>query len=341
MKNKKKYILSFIFFIIIFILTFLAIFKDNNIGQIINMLKTIDKKYVILGTSMGIIFFVIQGYYIKLILKYLDKHISFIKGAVYACIEFYFSGITPSSTGGQPVQVYYMKKDGIPAGKSSIVVLLTTIIYKLVLMILGITALLFKTDLILNNGSMFNAILFLGIILEVVIILACIIFMFSNNLANKLGNGIIKILEKIKILKNKEKVVNRFKKFIEDYKVGAKYIKTNIWLAIRVTFLTMIQRLAIFTIGYFVYRALGQNFYTYFDIIFIQVVITIATDFLPFPGGIGISEAILMMFYDKMFGPNIAISAMLITRALSFYFIFILSGIVTFINHVLIKKKPI
>ena len=77
------------------------------------MLKTIDKKYVILGTSMGIIFFVIQGYYIKLILKYLDKHISFIKGAVYACIEFYFSGITPSSTGGQPVQVYYMKKDGI------------------------------------------------------------------------------------------------------------------------------------------------------------------------------------------------------------------------------------
>lgn len=30
----------------------------------------------------------------------------------YSFIGFFYSGITPSATGGQPVQLYYMSKDG-------------------------------------------------------------------------------------------------------------------------------------------------------------------------------------------------------------------------------------
>ena len=42
----------------------------------------------------------------------------------YSFIGFFYSGITPSATGGQPVQLYYMNKDG-NRGSDSTVVLMT------------------------------------------------------------------------------------------------------------------------------------------------------------------------------------------------------------------------
>ena len=59
-----------------------------------------------------------------------NKEIALKKGVFYALVEFYFSGITPSSTGGQPAELYYMTKDKIPVRTSTIALILTTIYFK-------------------------------------------------------------------------------------------------------------------------------------------------------------------------------------------------------------------
>lgn len=55
----------------------------------------------------------------------------------------FYSGITPSATGGQPVQLYYMNKDGNKGSDSTIVLMTVAVIYKIVLVVLGVGMLLF------------------------------------------------------------------------------------------------------------------------------------------------------------------------------------------------------
>lgn len=339
MKDKKKYIYSIVFFVILFVLTYWAIFKDNSITEIIEVFKDVNVLYIIIAFGLAGIFLVTNGIYMKKILKYLGYKISLWKGFVYSCIEFYFSGITPSSTGGQPAQMYYMRKDKVPLSASSIAVLLITAIYKLVLIVLGIFALIFNAKLIISNGTVFNIIFAFGMLMNFLIIFGCMFLMFSKKLVKKISKKIIKLLAKLRISKSPEKLLEKIERHLEDYAKGAKYIKENMGLSVKVFLLTLIQRVSMFSIGYFVYRAFGQSTYGYFDIMFIQVAIALAIDSLPFPGGIGISEVMLTMIYTKIFGEELGLPAMLLTRIVSYYFILLVSGITTMVNHINVMKK--
>lgn len=339
MKDKKKYIGSIILFVVLLVTTYWAIFKDNSIIEIIEVFKNVNVYYTGIAFVLAMVFLILPGLYMKKILKYLGYKISVWKGFVYAAIEFYFSGITPSSTGGQPAQMYYMRKDKVPISASSIAVLLITAIYKLVLIVLGIFALIFNAKLIVSNGTVFNIIFVFGMLMNFLIIFGCLFLMFSKKLVKKISKKTVKLLAKLRISKSPEKLLEKIERHLEDYAKGAKYIKENMSISIKVFLLVLIQRVAMFSIGYFVYRALGQNTYGYFDIMFIQVAIALAIDSLPFPGGIGISEIMLTMIYTKIFGEELALPAMLLTRIVSYYCVLLVSSCLTMVNHIVVMKK--
>ena len=58
-------------------------------------------------------------------------------------VGFFFSCVTPSATGGQPMQIYFMKKEKIPIPVSTVILMIVTITYKLVLVVIGLGILLF------------------------------------------------------------------------------------------------------------------------------------------------------------------------------------------------------
>ena len=174
MKSKKKYLLSVIFFVILLALTFYLLFKNNDIQDVITSLKNISYEYIVLGLILVLAYLFTESIYIKIILKSLKQKIRLWQGFVYSCIEFYFSAITPSSTGGQPAQAYYMHKDGIPFTKSSVTLLLNTITFKLVLLIMGSFAVIFYPSLIFNNSTLFTVIFIFGVVVNVAMIIACL-----------------------------------------------------------------------------------------------------------------------------------------------------------------------
>ena len=95
----------------------------------------------------------------------------------------------------------------------------------------------------------------------------------------------------------------------------------------------------VFSIPYFVYLALGYQDTSIFKFITTQAVLNITVSSLPFPGAVGISEAIFMKLYKNLFNPNVLGSAMFITRFINFYLFVIISGIVVMINHIKWKDK--
>jgi len=333
MKSKKKYLLSVIFFVILLVLTFYLLFKNNDINDVITSLKNISYEYIVLGLILVLVYLFTESIYIKIILKSLKQKIHLWQGVVYSCIEFYFSAITPSSTGGQPAQAYYMHKDGIPFTKSSVTLLLNTITFKLVLLIMGLFAVIFYPSLIFNNSTLFTIIFVFGVVVNIAMIIACLMLMYSKHWVKSIALFCINIGHKLHLIKNKDKKIESFYNHLAEYQESAKYIKDNLWGSVKVCLITFVQRLAMFSIAYVVYRAFGFNEHSYIELVVIQLSIAIAIDSLPLPGGIGASEAMLILIYDKIFGENLSLPAMLVTRGLSYYSCLLISGIIVLLNH--------
>ena len=103
--------------------------------------------------------------------------------------------------------------------------------------------------------------------------------------------------------------------------------------------LTFIQRLLLFSIAYIIYKSLGFNKYSYFDLLAIQVSVQIAIESLPLPGGAGLSEKMFLDIFITVFGISFADIGMLLTRTFSFYIPLLVSGIIIVINLFMSKKK--
>lgn len=339
MKSKKNYIFSIAFFVILLVLTFYLLFSNNDINSVIQSLKNISYEYIVIGGLLVLAYLFTESIYIKIILKSLNSKIHLWQGFVYSCIEFYFSAITPSSTGGQPAQAYYMAKDDVPIAKSSVTLLLNTITFKLVLLFMGIISIIFCPELIFENSILFTIVFIFGIIINTAVILACLMLMYSKRWVKSIAMFGIKLGSKLKLIKNKEAKQESFNLHLAEYQESAKYIKEHFLVSVKVFLITIIQRMAMFSIAFVVYKAFGLTGYSYLELMVIQIAIALAVDSLPLPGGIGASEAMLLLIYNKVFGETIAVPAMLVTRGLSYYLCLILSGLVVLINHLRITFK--
>lgn len=340
LKNKKKYTLMLLLFITIISLTYYNIFNKNSIKSIISNIEKINYIYIIACFFVILLYFLLQGLYTKIILKTLNKKITLKKGMFYSMIEFYFSGITPSATGGQPVEIYYMTKDKIAIRKSYITLLLNTIYFKLVLIILGIIVVVFKSEYIFNYSTIYGLFFILGFIVDVVVSVICYMLIFKQKYIKKIIKWIKNLGNRIKILKPKTDKID-VNKILNNYKKEIICIKNN-KVSILISFLlTLIQRLLLFSIAYIVYKSLGFSKYSYFDLLIIQISVQIAIEAIPLPGGTGPSEKLLQTIFITIFGLSFADIGMLLTRTFSFYLPLILSGLVILIHFIINRKIKI
>ena len=76
----------------------------------------------------------------RLILGRLGHKVTYRQCLGYSFAGFYVSSITPSSTGGQPAQIYYMSKDGVPAAHGSLNMMLIAVCYQVVTLLYAAAA---------------------------------------------------------------------------------------------------------------------------------------------------------------------------------------------------------
>ena len=339
-KDVKKYLLMLVLFIVILIATYYSIFNKDSINYIVSSVKQLRLEYILICFLIVIMNFLLQGLYMKIILRTLNAKIPLRKGILYSMVEFYFSGITPSALGGQPVQLYYMAKDKIPVRKSYITLLLATIYFKVTLLILGVLALIFKSQYVFNYSYIYIFFFILGFLVDIGMIIVCNLLIFKPKYIEAIINWFKGVCFKIKLLKNKAEKIDT-DEFLKDHKyeiVQIKDKKLTLFLAFVITF---IQRFLLFSIAYVVYRSLGFNRFSYFDLLMIQVCVQIAIEALPLPGGTGLSEKAFQTIFVAVFTVGFADLAMILTRTFSFYIPLIISGLVLLIGFIISKRRQI
>lgn len=132
--KKQKYALNLL---LILALTGFALWfaLKDNFHQVLKCISQMNLLSLVIVLLWGVLFTAVWGFvYYVLGRKYTD-HYTPGKGILVAFIGSFFSGITPSSTGGQFVQAYIMKKQGIKVSDGASLLWADFIIYQTTMMI--------------------------------------------------------------------------------------------------------------------------------------------------------------------------------------------------------------
>lgn len=334
-RKLKKIIKNLILFILLIVLTFSLILKDQDLPQMANIIRNVKKPYLLIGALAMCIYVICEATNIGRILKELGEKSTLLKNIKYTLIGFFFSSITPAASGGQPLEIYYMHRENIKVANSTLALLMQLCCMQIVTITMGIVSAVIHFDVI-KDGLVFFVILGIGLNSSALILL--LIAIFSKRLSKGLINIAVKILKFLKIPKL-EKRQEKLEKELQSYQESAVYIKKHKMLMLKTLLTTAVQILVYYSVPYWVYRAFGFNTLTIWQLITLQALLYATVSGIPSPGAVGVSEGGFLGIFKNVFPTTIISSAMLLNRGINFYLLVLVSGIISTINALKDKKE--
>ena len=335
MKDTKKTILNICLFVLLFFLTYYLVFRGQNINEIIDNVKRINTLYVILGIIAMYMFYVLGGLNLKLTLKALGEDISIFKAVKFTQIEGFFSAITPAASGGQPMEIYYMSKEGYNVSHAALALLVHIFGYQVTVVVLGLISAIALHDIFTPELTILFVV---GIIFSFVTVVLYSIAVFSKKITNKLVHLFIKILKFFRF-KNIVQKQEAIEEGLVIYHESSKFIKKHKKQFYRAIIIAGLQLVVNYAIVWFTYKAFGLNEHSILYLLAIQAILHCTVTSIPLPGSIGISETAFLLLYTQIFERSILTNALLLHRTINFYLFVIINLIVVLFNKVYLIYK--
>ena len=338
MKSRKKIIFNGVFLAVVFALTIYGVFHGEDLSSMMDAIHRADKRWLIPGIVLVAFFIwgesIIIWYMMRSSGIQLKKRTCFL----FSSVGFFFSCITPSASGGQPMQIYYMKKEKISIPVSTVILMIVTITYKLVLVVIGIGIAIFGRGFLHKYLEGILPVFYLGLALNIFCVTFMTILVFHPLLAKAIMVKGMKLLERLHLVKKKDGRLKKLEDSMDTYRNTAAYLKNNPFVIVKVIGITFIQRMALFAVTWFVYQAFGLHGTGFWEILFLQAVISVSVDMLPLPGGMGISETLFLNIFSPVFG-GLLLPGMVLSRGLGYYGELLISAVFTVVSQLTIGKK--
>lgn len=336
--NKLKLIFNILFLVIIFSITFYYILHNQDISGLLEIIQSTNTRYWLWAILCVIFFIGSESIIIFYMMSSIKQKVNLIHCFLYSFVGFFFSCITPSATGGQPAQIYFMKKDKIPIPLATLVLMIVTIAYKIVLVVLGAVVLIVRPTEIMSYLDPVIGICYLGLLINVIFVGFMLLLIFHPTMAKNQLMFIFNLFGRLHLIRRKDHYIKKIESAMEQYKDIALYFRTHKMLTCNVLIITTFQRILFFYVTYLTYRSFGLNEASFITIVVLQGMISVAVDMLPLPGGMGISEKLFLTIFTPVFG-TMTLPAMIVSRGLSYYTELILSALFTVVAFFTIGRK--
>lgn len=338
---KKVFGIAFIVFSTLVMVVIL--FKNNDLFNLIDIIKNINVKYIIIALAFIFIFWLLEATMIYSLITKFTEHKrnfkTFWLAVKVTMIGQYYSNITPLATGGQPIQLYVLKDGDINLSNGTAILISKFLLFQIGITIYSLLLAICKINLLTGINSGASIFVITGLTINMIMLSLIVLIAFNQQILIKLCVFILNILFKMHIVKNVERLLSKAEKFILEYKESINKLKEDYYYSIKMFVITFIQLTVFFSTTYFVYKSLNLNDANMLDIICLQSFLYMAVSFIPTPGTAGASEIGFVLLLGYLFPSSIISTALLLWRGISFYFSLLFSGLFSFIVTTLGKKK--
>ncbi len=341
--KKNRNSLCTVIFFAIAILSIWAVSSQSSAFSVYNFweyIKNSSPLWIACAFMCMILFILFEGLALMVICRMFGHKATVLDGYIYSASDIYFSAITPSATGGQPASAYFMIKKGMPAMTVAAALLLNLCMYTVSIIVIGLFCFILKFDLFVQYSTTSKLFIAIGSAIQVFLAVGLILLLVNDKLLYRISKAIISFLCKIRILRHKESKLEKLNQQIKTYRECATIIYNRngkLWIVFVLNFL---QRVAQIAVTVFTYMATsGKSFLESIDLFFLQGYAVLGANCMPIPGGIGISDYIMLDGFGNVMDESQAVYLELLSRSLSFYICVGICGISFVISYFVIKGK--
>ena len=299
-------------------------------------------------SMMGFIFF--EGMAVRALVKAFGYPCGVRESLIYGASDIYFSAITPSATGGQPACIYFMVKNGIPLTASTVCLLMNLAMYTLSIIVLAVASLVLNPSIYLFFRPLGRVLIIIGFGIQILLFLFFLLMLKKDQWILSMGQGLIRLLSKLHILRHPEHLMERLSAHMADYKSYAVLIRSHA-KALRVCFLyNLIQRACQLLVTAFTFLSTiatpgeaalspAQCVSRALSLFGAQSLISIGATFIPIPGAMGVTDMMMLDGFNAVTTQEKAAALVLLSRSISFYGCVILSLVIVIVTYVRIQRK--
>lgn len=194
------------------------------------------------------------------------------------------------------------------------------ILYQIALTLYSAVVLIMKWNYFSSQVSGFGYLVFIGFLINTAVMLFLLSICFFRNFTRKIAVGLISLLAKIRIVKDKEKTVAYIDNELNSFHEGFAVLRSHVGMMCSSMVMSMLQLTAFFMIPFFLFRAFGVMTLTPATVISAQAFVTMISSFVPLPGASGGAEYSFYTFFSPFCADRGVINLiMLLWRMITFY----------------------
>ena len=352
-KNRRKS--TIISVVLLFVNLFFMFFIVKNLiaeldGDIFYAFKSQGFKlwWILAGVIAYVLFMLLQTMEYKLLisnLSSLPNERAWKVSYDLAIVGRYYDNLTPLSVGGEPMQIIALskEKDHVSPAVATGIPVIKMLVNTVISAVLAVFFFAFGLPQLIETTALNEILVFL---LEILGVIGVIVTSFSALFMFFLSTGtlftrsfigsILRFLYKIKIVKNYRKTYRKILNQVAEYKFSMKYLMSHKKVFFKLFFMCLLDNIIYSLFPFFVVLAFAPSLeispvYFMFICMVKYHLATMASCFIPLPGGTGLMEISFIILFGLDVGKSI-VWALLVWRFLSYYLI-LLHGFV----HELVK----
>ncbi len=323
MKSTNKQTLKKVLNLSFIVGTFAAVvyfaLKSGDITQIKTALVSMDFRWLLGAFLCWGLYAFLEGFITFVFFRFQKVNTNVRTNLMVGLIGMYYSSITPAATGGQPMQVYSLKKRGVPAGISSSALAVKFFCWQCALLLLGAVLWLNNHSFISQNMQGGVWFLLIGFLVNSLTVVGVILLAVSRNAVRALIIFFVNLANKLRIIKDKAKTASRLDAALSDFHASVDLLTKHPFQFLVLFMLSLLEVLSMMSAIFFVYRGLGLHSATYVQLITMQTMLFIAASFTPLPGASGAQEGGFYVFFGSLFPQSIIFAAMFVWRFVTYY----------------------
>ena len=337
--STKRIILTILFVLInigVIAVTAIVEFSKNSADAQHIPFLGLDFRYLLAAVACVVVFYGAETSKHLLMMRYLLGKPNFKTAFQVTVIGKYYDNVTPLGAGGQPFQIYYLSKQGLPKGAAASMPILAFITSNFGFVILAF--LVFIVNPGASGSTVVTVSAWVGLLFYSAVPVTIIIFTIAPKIAQAILGFFILILSKIRLIRDREKAKEATFKALGEYRDVIRSIANRKGLPVLglLLLLSLAYHIALCLMPHYVLRAFGGAA-TWFQSFCITVNIYAAITFIPTPGNAGAAEGTFYALFSVLTGAYL-FWAMLVWRFFCYYLFIIMGGVVYGYNALAARK---
>lgn len=333
----KKYS-GLIYVALITALMAVLLFRSSELEQIQTTLGTLDSVWVWAAAGCIAVYLFLRMAALKFYLARNGCRISWIQAAGVTGAGQFYSAVTPSASGGQPMQVLWLHRMDVPVSLGTACVSAKFLGFQTAVLSLGALAWLLNRQMVASQLDGFRWLVLLGYTVNSALILAIILTIPKWRIVDRLVRAFIRLGKRMHIVKDEEHAYEGFQHSLKDYREALVQLLHRPLDALVLYLLSVLQIIAYMAVAICLHKAFGLTDTDGAAILTIQLMLFIAAAFIPLPGAAGAQESGFCIFFRGIFPESELVAAMISWRFFSYYLL-LFAGLVMMTFSRMFSKK--